>query len=608
MPRRRSLTAVLAAPVVACALALLPALAPTMALADPQPVHGLSMHGDLKYGPDFSHFDYVNPDAPKGGTLRMSSIGTFDSLNPFIVRGAPAIGLGFLFDTLLTSSADEPFSEYGLVAETIEVPEDRSWVIFTLRPEARFHDGSPITAEDVAFSLDILREKGAPFYRFYYGSVSAVEVLGERRIRFTFGETNNHELPLIIGQLPILSKAYWAERDFEASTLEAPLGSGPYRVGSFEAGRHIAYQRDPNYWGADLAVNRGHYNFDTIRYDYYRDTTVALEAFRAGAYDLRVENIAREWATGYDFPARRDGRVVLKEFETHLPSGMQGFVMNQRRPQFADPRVRKALALAFDFEWANQNLFHGAYARTNSYFDNSELAARGLPSPEELELLEPWRDHLPEEVFTTEYNAPTTTGEGGIRANLRRALELLEEAGWTVQNGTLRHTASGEPMRFEILLDSPTFERVTNPYVQSLRRLGIDATVRTVDASQAQNRERDYDFDMVVNVWGQSLSPGNEQREFWGSEAARLPGSRNLAGVSNPAIDALIEQVIAAPDRDSLVIRTRALDRALQWQHLVVPHWHSRSIRIAHWDRFGLPETVPLRGPQLTAWWEERPR
>jgi microcin C transport system substrate-binding protein len=403
--------------------------------------------------------------------------------------------------------------------------------------------------------------------------------------------------------MPVLSKKYWQDRDFAATTLDIPVGSGPYRIERFEPGRFMVYARDDQYWGKDLPVNRGQYNIDRLRYDYYRDVTVALEAFKAGAYDLRVENVAKQWATGYDFPALREGRVKKEIFSHQRTSGMQGFVYNLRRPLFQNPKVREALAYAFDFEWSNRNLFHDQYKRTRSYFDNSELAARGLPSPEELALLDPLRKDLPPEVFTAEYQPPVAHDDAQLRANLRKALELLQKAGWTFRDRKLVNAKTGEPFRFELLIDEPTWERIGLPFARNLERLGIEMTVRSVDSAQYENRMRDFDFDMAVNVWGQSLSPGNEQREFWNSAAADQPGSRNLAGLKNPAVDQLVDQLIAAPDRASLTTRTRALDRALQWSYLVIPHWHIPYDRIAFWDKFGYPAVTPLQGVQLNAWW-----
>ena len=567
------------------------------------PVHGIALHGQLKYGPDFPHFDYVNPEAPKGGEARFAAIGSFDTFNPFNIKGEPVVGIGQLFESLLTSSADEPFSEYGLIAESVDVSADRSSVMFTLRPQAKFHDGSPVTADDVLFSFETLKTKGSPSFRFYYVNVAKAEKIGERQVKFMFAPGENRELPLIIGQMPVLSKKYWQDRDFTATTLEIPVGAGPYRIEKFEPGRFIVYQRDENYWGKDLPVNRGLYNIDRLRYDYYRDANVALEAFKAGAYDLRTENSSKLWATGYDFPALTQGWVKKITFPRQLPAGMQGFAFNLRRPLFQDPRVRQALAYAFDFEWSNRNLFYDQYTRTRSYFDNSELAARGLPSPEELALLEPLRKELPPEVFTAAYEPPTANDDAQLRANFQKALQLLQEAGWVFKDRKLVNTKTGEPFRFELLIAEPTWERIGLPFARNLERLGIEMTVRNVDSAQYENRMRDFDFDMAVNVWGQSLSPGNEQREFWSSAAADQPASRNLVGLKNPAVDKLVEQLVAAPDRASLVTRTRALDRALQWSYLVIPHWYIAYDRLALWNKFGYPAVTPLQGVQLNAWW-----
>ena len=585
-------------------------LALTLALITPSwvsaqevpPAHGVAMHGDLKYGPDFEHFDYVNPNAPKGGTVTFSAVGSFDSFNPYIIKGEPAVGIALLYESLTTQSQDEPFSEYGLLAESVEMPEDRSWVAFTLRPEARWHDGKPVTVEDVIWSLETLREKGAPFYRYYYKNVKSVEAAGERRVKFTFDQTINRELPLIIGQLPILPKHYFEGREFDRTTLEPPLGSGPYRIKSFEPGRTVVYERVADYWGANLPVNRGSYNFDEVRYEYYRDANVAMEAFKAGAYDIRQENASKFWATAYTGPMFDAGWIVKEEIPNELGTGMQGFAFNLRRPLFQDPRVRQALAYAFDFEWTNRTIMYGQYARTESYFSNTELGAEGLPSAAELALLEPFRDQLPEEVFTQVYHAPATEGEGGIRQNLRTALRLLGEAGWQVEGSKLVN-AQGQPFRFEILLNGPSFERHTLPFVKNLERLGIEATVRTVDPAQYQNRMNEFDFDMTVEAFGQSLSPGNEQRDFWGSEAADIPGSRNTIGIKNPAIDHLIDKIIQAPTREDLVTATRALDRVLLWGHYVIPHWHTRTFRVAYWDKFDRPDINPPYGLPLFSWW-----
>jgi microcin C transport system substrate-binding protein len=590
-----------------CMTAAALALAMPAALAqDSAPKsHGVAIHGDLKYPPDFKHFDYVNPDAPKGGSVRLAWFGTYDSFNPFVLRGVPAIGIGAVFDTLLTPAADEPNTEYGLVAESVEMPDDRAWIIFNLRPEARFHDGSAMTADDVVFSFEIIRAKGHPRLRLYYQSVEKVEKLGERRVKFTFKPGDNRELAVIIGALPVLSKAYWEKRDFERSTLEPPLGSGPYKIDSFEAGRSITYRRVPDYWGKDLPVNVGRRNFDVMRYDYYRDSTVALEAFKAGEFDFREENVAKNWAVAYDVPAVRQG-LIKRETPPGPPSppGMQGYFFNTRRDVFADPKVREALSYAFDFEWSNRQLFFGGYSRTESYFSDTELAARGLPEGDELALLERYRGKLPVRVFTEPYKAPNSDDPGGIRANLLTALRLLKEAGWEVDGrGRLVKRATGEPMEFEILLNQPSLERLTGPFIANLKRLGVDASMRTVDTSQYQNRMDSHDFDMTVAIIPQSMSPGNEQREFFSSEGADSPGSYNYAGVKDPVVDELVDLLISAPDRQSLVTRSRALDRVLLAGFYVVPNYHFNGDRIAYWDKFGSSGVVPLQGNQFDSWW-----
>ena len=567
------------------------------------PFHGVAMHGKPKYGPLFSHFEYVDPNAPKGGDVRLNAIGTFDNLNAFTLKGVPAVGLGSLHDTLLTSSSDEAFSEYGLLAESVEMPEDRSWVTFNLRKEARWHDGRPVTVDDVIFSLQILKTKGHPFYRAYFANVAKAEKAGDRKVKFTFSGNKNRELPLITGQLPILPMHYWESRQFDKTTLEPPLGSGPYRIETFQAGRSITYIRVPDYWGKDLPVNRGRHNFDRIRYDYYRDSTVALEAFKAGEYDFRLENSSKDWATAYNVPVVREGLIQKRLIPHERPTGMQAYVFNLRKPQFQDQRVRQALSFTFDFEWTNQNLFYGQYTRSPSFFSNSELASRGLPSPEELKILEPFRGKVPPEVFTKEYQPPSTLGEGRIRSNLRKAIKLLNEAGWVFKDRKLVDQKTGEPFSFEILLQQPSWERISLPLAKNLERLGIDARVRTVDAAQYQKRVEEFDFDMIVDVFSQSLSPGNEQRDFWSSAAATEPGSRNTIGIKDPTVDALIDLVISAPNRESLIHRTRALDRVLLWGHYVIPHWHIRSFRVAYWDKFGLPKVTPKYDLGFDTWW-----
>jgi microcin C transport system substrate-binding protein len=570
----------------------------------PHRSHGLAMYEDLKYPADFKHFDYVNPNAPKGGLVRLSATGTFDSLNPFIIKGLSASGLGtWFFETLTASSKDEPFSEYGLIAETIEIPADRAWVAYTLRDKARFHDGSPITVDDVMFSFEILKTKGHPFYRSYYNNVSEVIKVNDNTVKFVFNTNENRELPLIMGQLPILSKAYWEHRDFDKTTLDIPISSGPYKIATVDPGRSITYQRDPEYWGKDLPVNVGQYNFDQIRVDYYRDETVQLQAFKAGEYDFRAENSAKNWATAYDFPALTQGRVIKEDITHQIPTGMQGFIFNTRRDVFKDPKVREAISYLFDFEWANKNLFNGAYTRTHSYFSNSDLAVPlALPSEAELAILEPLREHIPSRVFTEIYQPPQTDSTGNIREQLRLAINLLKEAGWELKGGKLLNE-KGQLLQFEILLVSPLFERIVLPFKRNLARVGIDVSVRTVDTTQYQNRVDNFDFDMIVHVFSQSLSPGNEQRNYWHSENANEVGSRNLAGIQNPAIDQLVDLVISAPNREELMVRTHALDRVLLWGHYVLPHWHVRTFRIAYWKPLTRPETIPPYDLAFDAWW-----
>ncbi len=565
--------------------------------------HGLTLLDELKYGPEFRHLDHVDPDAPKGGSVRRYVIGSFDTFNPFTIKGQPAAGLGFVFERLMDSPPDEISAEYGLIASHVEVPDDLSYVVYRLRPEARFHDGAPITADDVVFSFDVLKSEGAPIYRFYYADVERAEKLGPRRVKFHFTGPPNRELPQIVGQIPILPAHVWRGRDFGKTTLEPPLGSGPYRLSRFEPGRFVEYERVADYWGADVPINRGRYNFDRMRFDYYRDQTVALEAFKSRQYDIRLESSSKEWATAYRFPAVASGLVRKAEIPHARPTGMQAFAFNLRREKFRDRAVRRAMAFAFDFEWSNKNLFHGQYTRTKSFFSNSALAARALPSAAERELLERFRGQVPEEVFSTVYEPPSTDGSGNVRGNLRKAARLLRRAGWRIEDGALIDPAAGRPMEVEFLLASPAFERVVSPYIRNLRRLGVRGTIRTVDQAQYVNRVRDFDFDVIVQSFGQSESPGNEQRDYWSSAAADRPGSRNVVGIRNPAVDALIEAIVAAPDRAGLVVATRALDRVLLWSHYVVPQWHIRFDRIAWWDRFGRTGRAPKYGPDIASWW-----
>ncbi len=579
--------------------------------------HGATLFGELKYPPGFSHFDYVNPDAPKGGLLRLAGVGGFDSLNPFLIKGRPAAQLGLIYDTLMTPSFDEPASEYGLIARAVSWPPDHSSVTFTLRAGARFHDGHPITAEDAVWSLQALK-KAHPFYRAYYADIVRGEALSPHKVRFVFAVRNNRELPHIAGQLPVLPKHYWqaqeedgGPRDFFAAGLNPPLGSGPYRIESVKPGRSLTYARAGDYWARDLPVNRGRHNFGRIRIDYFGDDDIALEAFKAGTLDFRAESSSKNWATAYERLAD-DPRLVRRRVPDANPSGMQGFVFNTRRPHLADRRVRAALAEVFDFEWMNRTLFYGQYERTRSYFEGSELAAHGAPAPEERALLRRIQDQagarLPAEIFERAFAPPPGGGAGPARAAARRARALLRQAGWTIRSGVLTHAAGGQPMKIEFLLVQPRFQRVVLPYIRALERLGVQTSLRIVDPAQYRSRLRDYDFDIVISTFRQSHSPGNEQRDFWGSDSADQPGGRNLAGIKNRAVDLLIKRIIAAPGRAELITATRALDRVLLWNHYVVPHWHIAHHRLAWWKPLAAPDPLPAYNPGLPdIWWRETP-
>lgn len=571
------------------------------ALAAPQ--HALTLYDEApKYPADFKHFDYVNPDAPKGGTFRQSSFGGFDSLNPYINKGVPADGLGLIYDTLMRQSLDEPFTEYGLVAGKIEKAPDNSWVRFYLRPEARFHDGHPIRAEDVVFTFNALTTQGAPLYRQYYADVAEVVAEDPLHVRFTFKHKNNRELPLILGQLPVLPKHWYQDRDFARGNLEIPLGSGPYQIAKVKAGRSIRYERFKDYWAKDLPINRGQYNFDVMTFDAYRDNTVALEALKAGAFDYWLEMSAKNWATAYNVPPVREGRLIKEELPNGNPTGMQGFIFNLRRPVFQDIRVREALSQLLDYEWTNKQLFNGAYTRTGSYFENSEMAARGLPSDDELRILEPLRGKVPERVFSEAFHNPVSDGSGMIRDQQRKAYHLLQAAGWKIVDDKMVD-AQGKPVSIEFLLAQTEFERVLLPFKRNLADLGIELNIRRVDVSQYINRLRSRDFDMIVGGFPQSSSPGNEQREYWTSAAADNPGSRNFIGLRDPAIDQLVEQLINADSRQSLINHTRALDRVLLWGYYVIPNWHIKTWRVAYWNHIGHPKVSPRYDVGIDTWW-----
>jgi microcin C transport system substrate-binding protein len=617
---RRSLLRATAATVAAPALGILGAASSIGRASGETQIwrHALSLFGDIKYPEGFKHFDYVNPDAPQGGTLRQSALGTFDNFNTVVsgVKGSIAIGTELYVETLTTPSLDEVSTEYGLLAEAISYPADYSSVTYRLRAKARWHDGKPITSDDVLFSFDVLK-KNSPFYGAYYRHVVKTETTAEREVTFTFDGPGNRELPQIVGQLPVLPKHWWEgtdksgrKRDVTQTTLEPPLGSGPYRLKDFAPGRTLVYEKVDDYWGKDLNVIIGTRNFQTIRYEFFRDSTVALEAFKGDQVDWRFENSAKEWANSYDFPAVRDKRVVREEFPTRNIGVMQAFAFNIRRDKFKDPRVRRAFNFVFDFEEMNRQLFFGQYKRIASFFEGTELAATGVPSGKELEILETVRGKVPDELFTKPYTNPVGGNPEAVRNNLREALRLFREAGYEVKDTRLVDAGSGKQFTVEFLVDEPAAERFVLFYKPSLDRLGMTVNVRVVDAAQYENRLRQWDFDIIVASWAQSLSPGNEQRGFWSSQAADQPGSRNLIGIRNPAVDSLIERVIFTRDREDLVAATRALDRVLLWNFYVVPQWTYGKQRTARWDRFGRPETMPKYGASAfpTIWWWDAAR
>ena len=567
--------------------------------------HAIAMHGEPKYAEDFISVEYISNNAEKGGAIVRSAIGSYDTFNPFTLKGSSAAGIGLLFESLTLGSSDEAFTEYGLLAKNIEWPEDRSWVSFTLRKEAKWHDGKKITSEDIVWTYNTLVEKGHPFYGYYYGDIKEVIKISEDKVKFIFATNTNKELPLIVGQLPVLPKHYWENKNFDETTLDIPLGSGPYKIKSFDAGRSITYELNENYWGFKnniVPIKVGKDNIGTIRYDYYKDRGVEREAFKSGEIDFFSENTSKEWATGYNINAVKEG-LIKKELISHEnPQGMQAFAFNTRKEFFKDKRIRKALAYAFDFEWTNKNLFYGAYKRTDSFYENSELASNNLPSQDELKYLNPYIDILPKEVFNSKFENPHTDGSGFIRKELQEATKLIKDAGWTLQDGKLVNSKN-ELFEFEILLVSPAFERIVLPFIDNLEKLGIKATLRTVDSSQYQKRIESFDFDMVVYTFSQSLSPGNEQRNFWGSDAADTNGSRNVIGIKNEVVDSLIEKLINAKDRQDLITITRALDRVLLWNYYVIPQWHISAYRVLYWDMFDQPKEKPKYSLGFDTWW-----
>ncbi|MEO1000189.1 MAG: extracellular solute-binding protein [Pseudomonadota bacterium] len=582
--------------------------APALAEEEVITSHGLSAFNDLKYPEGFAHFDYVNPDAPKGGTFSTWGFGTFDSLNPYILKGTPARYMGLTFDTLMQGSADEPDAQYGLLAESVEYPADRQWVIFTMRPEARFADGTPVTAHDVVFSFEVLRDEGRPSFRITFADFETVEALDDHRVKFTFRDgAATRDLPMTAGGIPVFSRAFYETREFGESSLEAPMGSGPYEVAEADAGRTVTFRRRDDYWAADLPVNVGAWNFDEIRIEYYADYTAAFEGFKGGGYDFREEFSSKIWANDYNFPAVEQGHVVRETLIDGTPSGTQGFWINMRRPIFQDARVREALGMAFNFEWSNATLFFDLYERTESFWQNSYLEASGAPTPGELELLEPFRDQLPPSVFEGEAVSPPTSSERRQidRRMLRDAGELLDAAGWTVGDDGLRRNAAGEVLRIEFLNDSPTFDRVINPYVANLERLGVEAVNRRVDNAQAVEREKRFDFDITTRRYVMSLTPsGASLRTIFGSQSAEVEGSSNVAGLANPAVDALIDVIETAESREALNTAVRALDRVLRALHIWVPHWYKGTHHVAYRDVFGRPETLPPYSMgEMSIWW-----
>lgn len=577
--------------------------------------HGYAQFGALKYPAKFTHFDWVNPNAPKGGTLRVMAFGTFDTLNPYTFKGSSPVstpnflqyGVNELNEPLMVGtgqyapSGDEPTASYGLIAQSVEYNESRSWVVFNLRPEARFNDGQPITAADVAFSYRTLLKQGHPMYRTNLQEVQRVDILGPKRIRFVFKRAGNSLLTLRLGELPVLPRHYWKGRDFQATTFEAPLGSGPYRIVQVVPGRRLVFERVKDWWGKDLPVNRGKYNFDRVEVEFYRDSDVAFEAFKAGEFDIYIEHQAKNWSNGYQFPAVTRGDVIKAQIPHQIPTQTQGLFINTRRASFADIRVRQALGLLFDFEWTNRALFSSAYQRAASYYPNSEFSASGLPTGREWLLLSPYKDKLPAALFTEPFAAPQTDGNGLPRETLRQALKLLADAGWKFDGERLRN-AQGQPLRLEILLVNPNLERILGPYVANLARVGVQADLRTVDRAQYKQRLDQFDYDMVLLTLNQSLSPGLEQWQYFHSSQVAVKGSKNFAGVNSPAVDRLLEQLLGAQSRDEQVAAARALDRVLLWQHYMIPNWYINYHRLAYRNRFAFVTTPPYT-LGLSAWW-----
>jgi peptide/nickel transport system substrate-binding protein len=580
-------------------------LASSAAFAEPQ--HGIAMHGAPLHDPDFEHFSYANPDAPKGGDLKLAAIGSFDSLNPLIIKGVSGGGIrDYVFESLMARAYDEPFSLYGLLAETVETPDDRSWVEFRLREEARFSDGTPVTVDDVVFSLETLRDKGRPNHKYYYSKVAEIVRPDAQTIRFVFGPGGDREMPLIMGLMPIIPKHIYETRTFDETSLVPPIGSGPYVITEVEPGARLVYSRSPDYWGKDLPVNRGHYNFDRLIYDYFRDANASFEAFKAGLYDIRPEDDPTRWATGFDIPAVRDGRIELQSFTKATPSGMRALVYNTRRAVFSDPKVRAALGLVFDFEWVNTNFYYSAYKRTQSFYDGSELASTGRPaSDDERALLAPYAGVVSDDIMTNGFIAPVSDGTARNRQNRRDAIQALENAGWVIKDGVMVDAVSSQPLSFEITVATPEDQRLALNYSDALKSIGVEGNVRYVDSSQYQQLRQTYDFDMIFSFWYASLSPGNEQSFYWGVDAADQDGTRNYMGVREPAVDGMIEAMLSARERDEFVAAVRALDRVLLSGDYVIPLFYQPDQWVAHWARLKHPEETSLYGYKINTWWAE---